>query len=263
MLDDGQEVVLKAGLEANVDAFVLERLADSPVPVPTLLGLSPLMVKAIQHWLTIMTLEPEELLAEQADLGKYLPQLIVSIHDVHLIRASSGAGPVLAVEERQHQSWKSYLLSILGDNHADFRWTEIAEHPEIDGPTVCRVVHALEAHVQAIPDLPDLSLLHGDLNPFNVFVKNGQISSIIDWSYLRYGDPLFDFARLRMNGIIRMSSTFLDLYFLQLGLTEAEAAREQSYYLFNVLEYVNWYVDDENAHRAREHLQILEQELLQ
>jgi aminoglycoside phosphotransferase (APT) family kinase protein len=112
--------------------------------------------------------------------------------------------------------------------------------------------------VNGVPDPPRLSLLHGDLNPYNVFVGNGQITGIIDWSYARFGDELFDYARLRMNPFIRASPEATAAYHALLTLSPAEQAREETYYLVNLIEYVNWYVLDERPEGVRELMGILE-----
>lgn len=258
---DGQELVIKAGPEANVDAFVLKRLAQTPVPVPALIGCAPIEHDGERHYVTIMTPAEGILLAEAPDLGRYLPQLVSAMRSVHGVTTTQGAGLVLAVEEGRGQSWTGYLDDLLSGSHPDFPWAMVAQHPAIDASKLNRALVELRRHIESLPEIAAPSLLHGDLNPFNIFGQNGQITGIIDWSYARYGDPLFDFARLRMNGVIRKHDALNELYVQQLHLTEDEAAREQVYYWFHLLEYVNWYVQDGHPERAREHLHILDQEI--
>jgi aminoglycoside phosphotransferase (APT) family kinase protein len=104
-------------------------------------------------------------------------------------------------------------------------------------------------------------LLHGDLNPANVLVADGRLAGIIDWSYARCGDPLFDCARLRMNPFARCSAEATATYFALLRLSGEERAREDFSFRFNLVEYVQWYAQSGSADRVREHLALLDRAL--
>jgi aminoglycoside phosphotransferase (APT) family kinase protein len=255
--DAGREVVLKAGLEANVDAFVLRRLAGRDVPTPRLLAEAPIDGGVEPYWLAVMTRAEGTLLAEVPEAGRYLPGLMSAVHELHRVTAARGAGPVLEVERGAGRTWKDYLLGILTGAHPEFRWAEEAESPWVDATALGQSLDAMVLGIEALPDPPVLTLLHGDLNPYNVFVQDGQISGLIDWSYTRYGDPLFDFARVRMNPLVRSNPAATTAYFELLDLNREERAREQTYYLFNLLEYVNWYVQDHRPDGVRDHLTLL------
>lgn len=259
--ESGQEVVLKAGLEANVDAFILRLLDGSAVPVPKLLAEAP--IDGVEpYWLTIMTPAEGVLLSEILNMSRYLPQLISAVHNVHRTTTTKGAGLVLSVEGGAELSWKGYLLGILQGKNPEFDWKQIGQHPEVDASKLSRAISGVIRQVDALPDLQVMSLLHGDLNPYNVFVQDNHVSGIIDWSYARYGDPLFDFARLRMNPFIDEDPRATVLYFKLLDLGVEERIREQTYYLFNLLEYVNWSIQDHNTQRALHHLTLIEQVFL-
>lgn len=53
---------------------------------------------------------------------------------------------------------------------------------------------------QAVLEPVDLkpSLIHGDLHPDNIIVKNGELEAIIDWGDITKGDPATDLASLWM-----------------------------------------------------------------
>lgn len=254
--ESGREVVLKAGLEANVDAFILRLLEGYTVPIPRLLAVAP--IDGVEpYWLTVMTPAKGALLSESHEMSRFLPQLVSAVQKVHGIATTKGAGPVLSVEEGTRLSWKDYLLGILQGKDPEFDWNEIAQHPEIDANGLHWAINGLIQRVESLPDLPRTFLLHGDLNPYNVFVQDDHISGIIDWSYARYGDPLFDFARLRMNPFIGEDQEATSAYFNLLGLSADEQIQEQTYYLFNLLEYINWSIQDHDTKRARKHLALL------
>ena len=168
---------------------------------------------------------------------------------------------MLAVERGVQQSWRDYLVRMLTGQDPEFRWSEIAHHPDVDGGLLKTALDAAvgRAHELAFPRT--LSLLHGDLNPYNVFVRDSQITGIIDWSYARYGDPLFDFARLRMNPFVRTKSAAMDEYRAVLNLSPEEAKREAFYYAVNLLEYVNWYFLYGELARVTEQLTLIAAEM--
>lgn len=258
----GRRVVLKAGSEAHIDADVLRRLQPAGVPVPRLLASGDVAAGDRSYPLAIMTFVEGTLLAEVADAPhRYLASLIGALRHVHRVATTDGAGPVLAVTKGSAATWREYLLGILTGGDPEFVWPEIARSPWIDQAVLGQAIELVTEQVEALPSLPQASLLHGDLNPYNVFVQNGRISGIIDWSYARFGDPLFAFARLRMNpfirSFIRCRPDATHAYFSLLNLGPAEQTREQTYYLFNLVEYVNWYVQANNQERVRDHLAVL------
>jgi len=124
-----------------------------------------------------------------------------------------------------------------------------------------RAVARLGEELEGLPEPPRYHLLHGDLNPANVLVAAGRLTGIIDWRYARYGDPLFAFARLRMNPFVRCSTAATATYFALLGLSGEERGREDFSFRFNLLEYVQWYAQSGSADRVREHIALLDRAL--
>jgi aminoglycoside phosphotransferase (APT) family kinase protein len=258
----GERLVIKAGPEADVDAFVLTRLADRDVHVPRLITQAALQHNPEAGSLIVMTEAEGELLAEVKERSeRYLRPLIDETRKVHTVTTTAGAGPVLAVERGSRQSWPDYLRSMLTGQDPEFRWSEIALHPEIDDALLRKALDAAAVRAQKLSSPETLSLLHGDLNPYNVFVCDGQITGIIDWSYARYGDPLFDFARLRMTPFVRRNPAAMDEYREVLNLNPEETKREAFYYAVNLLEYVNWYFLYGQLPAAKEQLSLLAAEL--
>lgn len=256
--EEGERVVLKAGAEANVDAFVLRRLSGTGVPVPRLLAEAHVTDPKEPYFLAIMTFIEGHLLAEVSEQPhRYLKPLIDAMRGVHAVTSGEGAGPVLTVAASSTRSWRDYLLDVLTGNDPEFRWAEVAQSPWVDAAVLEQALALATRQVAALSVPPCSSLLHGDLNPFNVFVGDEQITGIIDWSYARYGDRLFDFARLRMNLFVRSSAEATATYFSLLDLDDVERAREQTYFLFNLIEYVNWYVLDGSPERVRDHIDLL------
>lgn len=258
----GERLVIKAGAEAEVDAFVLTRLAGRGVNVPTLITQAPLEDLPDAGSLMVMTAVEGTLLADvDQNAERYLRPLIDNMRKVHTVTTTAGAGPVLAVERGGRRSWRDYLVDVLTGQNPEFRWPEIARHPKVDRGALGRALDAAVVRARELVSPAPLSLLHGDLNPYNVFVRDGEITGIIDWSYARYGDPLFDFARLRMNPFVRGSPSALHEYRALLNLTPEEARREAFYYVVNLLEYVNWYFLYGELDRVAEQLTLIAAEM--
>jgi aminoglycoside phosphotransferase (APT) family kinase protein len=258
----GERLVIKAGTEAEVDALVLTRLAGRGVNVPTLIAQAPLEDHPQAGSLIVMTAVDGTLLADVDQHAEcYLRPLIDEVRKVHAVTTAAGAGPVLAVERGARLSWRDYLVSVLTGQDPEFRWAEIARHSKVDGGLLSRALGAAVMRARELVFPTTLSLLHGDLNPSNVFVRDGEITGIIDWSYARYGDPLFDFARLRMNRFVRANPSVVQEYHEHLSLSAEEATREAFYYLVNLLEYVNWYFLDGELARVHEQLTLIAAEM--
>jgi aminoglycoside phosphotransferase (APT) family kinase protein len=258
----GERLVIKAGPEADVDAFALTHLAGRGTPVPALIAQAPLADHPEAGSLIVMTAVEGILLADIPQAPeRYLRPLIDEMRKVHEVTAMVGAGPVLEVERGSRHSWRDYLLQVLTGQNPEFRWLEIARHPEIDGDLFSRALDAAVAQAQELDFPTTLNLLHGDLNPYNVFVRGGEITGIIDWSYARYGDPLYDFARLRMNPFVRGNPSAMHEYRSLLNLSPDEARREAFYYVVNLLEYVNWYFLYGELAQSKEQISLIAAEM--
>src|SRR5215212_10433788 len=121
----GKRLVIKAGAEAEVDAFVLARLAGHGIHVPALIAQAPLEYNPEAGSLIVMTAVDGVLLADVDDHPeRYLGSLIDQMRNVHAVTTSVGAGPVLAVEGGQGQSWRDYLVRMLTRQDPEFQWSE-------------------------------------------------------------------------------------------------------------------------------------------
>lgn len=245
-LSTGEQIVIKAGSEANVDAFVLAQLWNRGMKVPEPIADAPLRDQPEPGTVLVMHAAEGTLLTDNGDKqDQYLVPLIMEMQQVHQSLTAEIAGPVLAVESGvQANSWREYLLSIVTGSNSEFQWANLLRHPAIDQGALTKALTSLELQTRKVEVAPPYALLHGDLNPANVFVDNGEIRSIIDWSYARYGDPLYDFARLRMTPLVQSRPEALAAYRQHVTHSSDDVVREQLYYLINLLEYVNWYFLD-------------------
>lgn len=252
-------VVIKIGDDAATDAYVLDLLADRPVPVPQVLATGDISYEGRSHPTTIMTRLPGTELANSDDKGLWLRPLIDLMHAAHAVSSVDGAGPVGAIL-RQHspRTWHAYLGDVLAGEEDGFDWASIAKSPWVDETILHAAIVRSREELERLPEPEQYFLLHGDMNPYNVLVTDEGISGLIDWSYARFGDPLFDFARLRMNMFVRRSDDLTAAYFAHLDLDATQRQAENFYFRFQLLEYLNWYTQSEDVERVLEYLALLD-----
>lgn len=251
-------VVIKVGEDAETDAYVLDQLRDVPVRIPRPLARGTIAVGRQRFPCAVMTRIVGVDLATVPDQVRYLPELVEQMRLVHRVTVEGTPGTVRDVlQGNAPTSWKAYLRDILSGDNIEFDWERLYADPLVDAGVLQRAVATLLDELDTVPEPGRYHLLHGDLNPYNVLVDGDRLTGIIDWSYARYGDPLFDFARLRMNPFIRAVPEATDAYFGYLGLSVEERAREDFYFRFNLTEYVNWYVQSNAVERVRDHIALL------
>ena len=93
------------------------------------------------------------------------------------------------------------------------------------------------------------SLLHPDFNQRNLFIDpdSNKITGIIDWSESMFGDPVYDFARLRMFiWHFKLGGNVLKEYYTLVNLNEEEREIEQIYFVSFVIEYLAYYSEELN-----------------
>lgn len=96
-------------------------------------------------------------------------------------------------------------------------------------------------------DLKEYSLLHTDFNQRNLFVDpaNYEISGIIDWEDAIFGDPLYDFARVRMYmWHFNFSEKTINDYYNLVNFSAEQRNREDLYWLSRIIQYLDWYSEE-------------------
>lgn len=242
-LADGRILIVKVGSDADTDGFVLKKLKSKRLKVPTILKQSLLKAGNVCYPLIVMAAYEGVTLKSVAvsDKHHYVAQIINEVREIHKILSPGGTGRVLEVERGQELPWSDYLLRDLTGASPEFDWDNIVTLPNVDKHLVTSGLQKAISGAKSIPNDRKMRLLHGDLNDSNIFVKGMELEGIIDWSDSLYGDPLFDFARFRMNISHRMNRDALTKYYETLNLDIGEKKLEELYFLIHVLVYVNWY----------------------
>lgn len=242
-LANGTECAVKYGNDAMKDIPALDLIAKKqinlPVPVPVasfVFGDVPVIIlKRIQFPL-FESVSMEE-------MPKYVPSIVKNLHELHKIKSDK---PGRLGEEYKEETWKGMLLSIFNGN--DFDWTEVAERESLDKELILGSVNNITKKIEnTVFDLKDYSLLHTDFNQRNLFVDplSYEISGIIDWEDAMFGDPLYDFARVRMYmWHFNFNEKSINDYYDLMNFSATQRDLEDLYWLSRVIQYLGWYSEE-------------------
>lgn len=243
----GREVAIKYGEDVlcDVRALALIRENGVDIPVPVVLGSFPVANK------TAIVMEKIEspLLEDIPNDEKcgYIGSMLKNLSKLHCIK-SDVAGSLLA--PYNDKSWKDVLLFKYSGEHPWFDWRKIVRREGVDGGLIQEAIERVRGKIeQADLSVENYSLLHTDFNQRNLFVDPNThwIAGIIDWSEAMFGDPLYDFARVRMFIFhFNMKEETEKKYFRYLNLTEEERRREDIYLESQILDYISWYSERKN-----------------
>lgn len=246
--ENGRQLAIKYGTEVDGDVRALELLGENriDVPVPTIFA------TFVCEEQTVLVMEKIDapLLEDVADEDKqlYIGSMVSNLKQIHAVK-SDAAGPLAGKAEEK--SWKELLLFRYGGAHPWFDWAEICRREGVDGELLRRAIAQVVGKIQGSELLErGYSLLHTDFNQRNLFVDvaTHQVSGIIDWSEAMFGDPLYDFARVRMFIFhFQLGDAALFRYYGALKLTEAEREREELYLLSQIIDYIAWYAQKKNS----------------
>lgn len=179
-LSDGSLYILRlyANSKPEQDAYIFELVKDI-VPVPELLAQGP-------KW-AILSFLPGKLLSacpqavdEAATALAHLAT--IQFHAPGQLHTDGSIAPF------GFGGLSGYISQQL--NHPDVQhWLS----PEC-------LTHLQQLQHQEVSLLQDLDaetgLVHGDFNPTNILIQNGQVSGILDWDYCHAGTPYMDIGNL-------------------------------------------------------------------
>jgi aminoglycoside phosphotransferase (APT) family kinase protein len=181
---DGTPMVLKrrvadphAHRRLNRAHSITQRLHDLGAPVPRylLIGLTP---DGTLYWV-------QEALPGEPIGRLTKPEQLESLFILNDLQA----GRAVSVE----QNWSSYAAGVVFGG--DSGWAdELRDYSEATG----RLVDALADLTAGKEGCCERSadIVHGDLSPGNILVRDGQVSGVVDWDAAGCGDRAFDLALL-------------------------------------------------------------------
>lgn len=261
--DDNREFVVKVGEDNRNEVAVLKVIHESglDIPVPKVLC----DFKIDENTITVLEKIQFSLLEKVADDRKplFLGSMLDSLTKIHRLKNERvGRLCELAI----YDSWKDLLLFKYSGKHPWFDWEEILTRSSLDGNLIRSAIDKLVREIKETQFLEkEYSLLHTDFNQRNLFVdeKTHKIAGIIDWEESMFGDPLYDFARIRL--FIRhfnLGENALEDYYNFLQMTDVEKKREEIYFYSLVVDYLAWYSEVSNdfcVGRIKLHQTILEE----
>lgn len=177
------------------DAYAA-RYSSAALPVPSIIEWGP----ALGGFYAVS----ERMSGEHIDgldetrMRRVLPSLFGALDATRTIDLSgaSGYGGWRADGRTTHPTWRAWLLGIATDpaTRGAPGWRELLEaSPTGVGPFEEGYARLREL-VERCPE--ERHLIHDDLINFNVLVDGDRVSAVLDWGSSKYGDFLYDIAKL-------------------------------------------------------------------
>jgi len=233
------------GTETDVNAYKLIEKNELNIPVPKVL----LNKKYGKFSVIVMESIPYPLLESipTSEIGKYVPSMIDTLNIMHSVK-SQKTGYLNKLEETM--TWKEFHLSKFDGTDDYLKWEKISKRKGLDsGLILSSVEKYVKSFSNAYFPLKDYSLIHTDYNQRNLFVNtdNYQIAGIIDWGESMFGDPIYDFARVRMLiWHFNLGNEVVDKYYLLMNYTLEQRRLDDLYWISRVIEYLAYYSEDLN-----------------
>ena len=127
-----------------------------------------------------------------------LPDLLANLDAIHGldISATSGFGEWRPDGNASHVSWRAYLLDVGVDRPANETHGWRRRMLAVGFPTTLfdETLGLLETLVDGCREYR--CLIHGDILNYNVLVSGSRVAGLLDWGWAKYGDFLYDLARL-------------------------------------------------------------------
>lgn len=257
--DTGEEFAIKFGPDVKSDATVLKLISERKINIPV----PKLYADFLFEEMPVVILErikyPLLDSLPAREMSRYIPAMLKCLSELHTIKSDT-PGPI--GESASQKTWKQIMLSFF--NGDEFDWNAIANRKSLDKDIVLYSVNKIIKRIESTEFREnEYSLLHCDFNQRNLFInpKSSEISSIIDWEEAIFGDPISDFARVRMfMWHFQMSEDVIQNYYTIMNFTEQEKDLEDLYWLSRVIEYLAWYsekLDEFTMERIKLHLDYL------
>jgi thiamine kinase-like enzyme len=256
---NGMDCAVKYGTNAMKDVPALELIAKKQIniSVPMLIAsfifedIPVIILKRINFPLL------ESVPAEE--MPKYIPSMVKNLKELHKIKSEN---PGLLTGKKAGETWRGMILSIF--DGGDIDWDEVSKRGSLDGKLILASVDKIEKKIEnTIFDLKEYSLLHTDFNQRNLFVdpEHHEISGIVDWEDAMFGDPIYDFARVRMYlWHFNFSEAAIHDYYDMVNFSAEQKKLEDLYWLSRVIQYLAWYSEELtefNVARIRSHQEYL------
>ncbi|MDP2692860.1 MAG: aminoglycoside phosphotransferase family protein [bacterium] len=237
---DNKEYAVKYGNDAMKDVPALDLISRKHIDIPVPALLSSFVFEGVPVVILERVRFPLLESVPVEEMSKYIPSMI---RNLHTIKSTS---PGLLNEPNSKKTWKDMILAIFGGN--EFDWDEIANREGLDTELVLTSVEKMIEKINSMVfEDTKYSLLHTDFNQRNLFVnpQTHEIAGIIDWEEAMFGDPLYDFARVRMYlWHFNLGDQAVKEYYDLMQFTPQQKNLEDLYWLSRVIQYLAWYSEE-------------------
>lgn len=250
--NNGNEYAIKyfsRGSGNDVPAYDLLKENKIDVPVPKVFG-----VFAFENKQVLILEKIKFPLLESipvSEMHRYIPSMIENLQKIHQVK-SEIAG--LINESGKSRGWKEIMLAKFTGEDPNFDWNNIVNRDGLDSELVLRSVENIISRIGKTEFIEKpYSLLHTDFNQRNLFVdpNSNEITGIIDWGEAMFGDPIYDFARIRMLiWHFDLARSVLENYNKILSFTPEQKQLEELYWPSRIIEYLAYYSEELNKFNA-------------
>ena len=238
--ENKKEFAIKYGTGVSVDVLTYDLLQANDIKVPFPKYFGTFMVNGKQ----VIILEKYDFpLLETIPANKmarYIPSMLENLKEIHKIKFNI----------IDHSSWKNYLISKFNSSTPSLNWVKISKR---NGLNKKLIIDSVEKILNIINHTDfkssSYSFLHTDFNQRNIFVdsNSNNIAGIIDWGEATYGDPIYDFARVRMFiWHFNLGNKTVSKYNKLMDFTDQEKKLEELYWTSRVIEYLAYYSEELN-----------------
>lgn len=228
---EGKKYICKANYNAVVDALVLNKIKSQNIliPVPKVISYSEEDKIAIFEFIEGKLLDT----VQKDSVIKYLPRILEITSDIHKVKENL-AGDFEMVYKGKGMSWKEFFSLKYKIDHPYYKWTELTQNKRFDEGLINGALQKINKSISVLAEPKEYSLLHSDIHGGNIIIDDNKVKALVDWSDANFGDPLYDFSRIRLF-LINDNNQMLEMYheFLNMGKEEHEI--ENLYYLGHVL----------------------------
>lgn len=244
---NGKEYAIKHSTGASTDilAYDLLRANNIKIPVPKMFGSFTINDKPVVILEKIKFPLLETVSVSQ--MYKYIPSMVENLEEIHKVK-SNNTGYLSSQSEIL--TWKDRVLSKFSGSDPSVNWNEISKRKGLDErltlSSVDKILNTI-SHTDFIDG--SYSFLHTDFNQRNLFINpdSNNITGIIDWGEAMFGDPIFDFARVRMYiWHFNLGDEVIKNYYQLLSYTPEEKRLDDLYWLSRVIEYLAYYSEELN-----------------
>ncbi len=242
--ENKKEYIIKYSNWAINDKLAYELIIKNNlnIPIPRMIGSFNFQDK----YVLILEKLDYPLLETTDNKAKYITSMIANLKEIHKVK-SNIAG---MLNSKENITWKEILLSKYNGKDKLLNWGSICKRPLLKPTLIQDSIARLVKNITNTQFIThNYSLLHPDFNQRNLFINpnTADITGIIDWSESMFGDPIYDFARLRMFiWHFKLGKDVLDSYYKLLSFNDEERKLEDIYFTSFIIEYLAYYSEESN-----------------